>query len=427
MKKKVTVAIAGLGARGRETYAKTARLFPEEMQIVAIADPIAERVRAVAEEYQVKPEFCFESAEEMLEQERLADVMFICTQDRQHAGHAIPALKKGYHLLLEKPISPSLEECREIAQTARECGRQVVVCHVLRYTPFYQKIKEIIASGEIGDVVAIQATENVAYWHQAHSFVRGNWRNSELSSPMILQKSCHDMDILLWLAGKPCTKVSSFGSLTHFTGKNAPAGSTERCVQDCRVKADCPYNAERFYLTEGVQAGKSDWPINVLALQPTEASIRAALETGPYGRCVYRCDNNVVDHQVVNLELEDHSTISFTMCAFTSKSQRYLKVMGTNGDIEADMNTNLIELDVFGKRHEVIDVKTLSDDFSGHGGGDNRMIRDLIDLVRDEGHKARALTSIDQSAESHYVALAAERSRLHGGQSIDLREFAASR
>lgn len=219
MKKKVTVAIAGLGARGLETYAKATRLFSEDVQIVAVADPISERVQAAATEYHVPPEYCFESAEKMLEHDRLADVLFICTQDRQHAGHAIPALKKGYHLLLEKPISPFLEDCRAIAQTAREYGRQVVVCHVLRYTPFYQKIKEIIQSGKIGEVIAIQATENVAYWHQAHSFVRGNWRNSDISSPMILQKSCHDMDILLWLAGKSCEKVSSFGSLTHFLKK----------------------------------------------------------------------------------------------------------------------------------------------------------------------------------------------------------------
>ena len=235
------------------------------------------------------------------------------------------------------------------------------------------------------------------------------------------------MDILLWLAGKSCEKVSSFGSLTHFLKKNAPEGSTERCTQNCLVKGDCPYNAERFYLTEGIQKGKTDWPINVLAMHPTEASIRAALEYGPYGRCVYCCDNNVVDHQVVNLELENQATVSFTMCAFTSKNQRYVKVMGTHGDIEADMNTNLIELDVFGKQHELIDVSALSDDFSGHGGGDNRMIRDLIERIRDESHKTSALTSIEQSMESHYVALAAEYSRLHGGQSVYLKEFISDR
>ncbi len=427
MNQKVTVAIAGLGARGLETYAKATKLFPKEMQIVAVADPIAERVRAAAAEYHVAPECCFDSAEKMLEQNRLADVLFLCTQDRQHAGHALPALKKGYHLLLEKPISPFLADCRAIAETAREYKRRVVVCHVLRYTPFYQKIKEIIQSGRIGEVIAIQATENVAYWHQAHSFVRGNWRNSDTSSPMILQKSCHDMDILLWLAGKSCKTVSSFGSLTHFQEKNAPEGSTERCTQDCLVKENCPYNAERFYLTEGVRKGKTDWPINVLSMHPTEVSIRSALEHGPYGRCVYRCDNNVVDHQVVNLELEDHATISFTMCAFTSKNQRYVKVMGTHGDIEADMNTNLIELDIFGKQHELIDVSALSDDFSGHGGGDNRMIRDLIDQIHDDRHSSSALSSIEQSMESHYVALAAEYSRLHDGQSVDLQKFVSDR
>ena len=204
MNKKITVSIVGLGSRGKDTYAKCAKIFPENMEIVAIADIVPHKVEEVAKEYGVPAEMCFDSAEALLERERLSDVMFICTMDKQHYGHAIAALNKGYHLLLEKPISPDEKECKEIAALANEKNLQVAVCHVLRYTPFYQKLKEIIKSGRIGDTVSIDAIENVGYWHQAHSFVRGNWRNSNETSPMILQKCCHDMDILLWLTDKHC-------------------------------------------------------------------------------------------------------------------------------------------------------------------------------------------------------------------------------
>lgn len=423
MSNQVKVAIVGLGSRGKDTYAKTAHLLSDKMKIVAIADIVPEKVQEVSEEYQIPPEMCFSSAEEMLRHPKLADVMFICTQDRQHYEHAIPALTKGYHLLLEKPISPELRQCKEIARTAHQYHRKIVVCHVLRYTPFYQTLKKILTTGEIGEIVSIQAIENVGYWHQAHSFVRGNWRNSDSSSPMVLQKSCHDMDILLWLAGKKCNYVSSFGGLRLFKRENAPEGSTMRCTDDCTVKDSCPFNAERIYLTDGVQKGKTDWPINVLTLHPTVETVSEALQTGPYGRCVYHCDNNVVDHQVVNLELEDDTTISFTMCAFTSDNSRNLKIMGTKGDITADMSTMLIEVCPFGKPKQVIDVKTLADDFSGHGGGEHRMIKELLDLIQDTTEISKDISLIDQSTESHYVALAAEYSRIHHGVSVRLEQF----
>ena len=418
----ITVAISGLGSRGKDTYAKCQHIFSDRMKIVAVADPIEEKVREVREEYQVDPALCFPSAEAMLQREKLADVMFICTQDRQHYGHAMKAMEKGYDLLLEKPISPSLEECRQIQETAERLGRKVVVCHVLRYTPFYQFLYRTVRSGEIGQVVAIQAIENVGYWHQAHSFVRGNWRNSQESSPMILQKSCHDMDILRWLSGQPCKRISSFGSLTYFRPENAPCGSAERCLACSEaVRRECPYDAEKIYITDeatGVQHGHTGWPANVLVSHPTEERVRTALQNGPYGRCVYRCDNDVVDHQVVNMEMADGSTISFTMCAF-NQGGRSIKIMGTLGEIQGDMNQNTVTVMRFGEKPRTIDIRTLAQDFSGHGGGDNRLVEDLLDLIEGNG-KGQALTSIDQSMESHYMAFAAEESRIHGGQVIDL-------
>lgn len=421
--KKLKVALAGLGSRGKDTYAKCANVYPEKMEIVAIADIDRSKVDEVASLYNIPQNMCFNSAEELLEQEKLADVMFITTQDKQHVGHAIPALKKGYHLLLEKPISPDLDECREIVKVAKEYNRKVVVCHVLRYTPFFTKLKQMIEEDSIGDVVNVMAIENVGYWHQAHSFVRGNWRNSETTSPMILAKCCHDMDLYLWLTGKTCKSVSSFGSTYLFKEECAPEGATLRCLDGCKAKENCPFDAEKIYISHkkiGVANGYNSWPLDVLTLHPSVESITEAIKTGPYGRCVYHCDNNVVDHQVVNLEMTDGSNVHLTMSAFTATGSRYAKFMGTKGEIIADMSTNIIKLTRFGEDTVEIDVSKIASDFSGHGGGDNRMVSEFLDLIIYDKEPTSAITSVEHSVESHYCALAAEKSRLEGGQAIEL-------
>lgn len=423
MSKKIKVALAGLGSRGKDTYAPTAKLFPEKMEIVAIADIDSAKVKDVAKEYNVPESACFSSAEELIAQDKLADVMFITTQDQQHVSQAIPALRKGYDLLLEKPISPDLDECREIVKVANECGRKVVVCHVLRYTPFYKQLKEVLDSGVIGDVVSIMAIENVGYWHQAHSFVRGNWRNSNTTSPMILQKCCHDFDLLLWLSGKTCKSVTSYGNTYLFKKDKAPEGATARCLDGCKAKENCPFDAEKIYITNkktGVAHGKTDWPLDVVALHPTIDSITEAIKTGPYGRCVYMCDNNVVDHQVVNMNMTDGSTITLTMSAFTATGSRYQKIMGTEGEIVADMSEKTIKVTPFGKDTEIIDVSKLATDFSGHAGGDNRMVEEFIDMIAEEKEPTNTITSVERSVESHYCAMAAEQSRLSSGTVIDL-------
>lgn len=425
MNKKITVAVIGCGARGA-TYSVCQNKFPDEMKIVAVADTVPERAERFAKLYDVAPDMVFSSGEELLAQPKLADVAFICTMDQQHFGHAIPALKKGYDLLLEKPISPDPAECMEIARVANECGRTVVVCHVLRYTVFYQTIHEVVASGKIGDVVSIQAIEPVTYWHQAHSFVRGNWRNKELSSPMILQKCCHDMDLVLWISGKKCRKVSSFGSLTLFKPEMAPEGAPDRCSAECPHWDECPYTWDKLYLEDVRKYGSEcGWPVTVLNPEPTIENITEACKTGPYGRCVYHCDNNVVDHQVVNLLLDGGATVNFTMCAFTSSGSRQMHVMGTKGDIVADMDSKIVKVGVFGKPVEEIDISKLTTDFSGHGGGDSRMVHDLLDLINEKADNKThpALTSIDKSIESHIVAMAAEESRVNGGKLIDIDDY----
>ena len=426
MKAPVTFAIAGFGDRG-STYASMEKLFPDKMKVVAVADLDPAKVEKARNLYHIPEENCFSSAEEMLEQDRLADVMVVSTMDRQHVGHAIPALRKGYHILLEKPISPELSKCRELLEVASQCPGKIIVCHVLRYTVFYNTLKDLIQSGRIGDVVAICANENVGYWHQAHSFVRGNWRNSTQTSPMILQKSCHDMDILTWLLGKRCKAVSSFGSTQLFKPERAPEGAALRCLDGCKVKDTCPFDAEKIYITSpktGLATGDS-WISSVLSVEHTLESTYKALREGPYGRCVYHCDNDVVDHQQTNLLMEDGSTISFTMCAFTENCYRTFKAMGTKGELEADMKSNLIHVRVFGQEEEIIDVGKLSSDLKGHGGGDSGIVEDFLNMLLTDSQPNQRTTTLEHSMESHFIALAAEESRLAGGKVIHLETFKA--
>ena len=426
MKAPVTFAIAGFGDRG-STYASMEKQFPDKMKVVAVADLDPAKVEKARNLYHIPEENCFSSAEEMLEQDRLADVMVVSTMDRQHVGHAIPALRKGYHILLEKPISPELSKCRELLEVASQCPGKIIVCHVLRYTVFYNTLKDLIQSGRIGDVVAICANENVGYWHQAHSFVRGNWRNSTQTSPMILQKSCHDMDILTWLLGKRCKAVSSFGSTQLFKPERAPEGAALRCLDGCKVKDTCPFDAEKIYITSpktGLATGDS-WISSVLSVEHTLESTYKALREGPYGRCVYHCDNDVVDHQQTNLLMEDGSTISFTMCAFTENCYRTFKAMGTKGELEADMKSNLIHVRVFGQEEEIIDVGKLSSDLKGHGGGDSGIVEDFLNMLLTDSQPNQRTTTLEHSMESHFIALAAEESRLAGGKVIHLETFKA--
>lgn len=420
--KQFTVAIIGLGGRGLHTYARYQDKFPDRMKIVAVADVVAEKVKYAGDRYNVPEENRFDSAESLLAREKLADVLIVATQDRQHRAHAMAALERGYDILLEKPVAVTVKDCLDIRDAAIKAQRMVAICHVLEYTAFYRKIKDLIGSGAIGEPVAVNAVENVGYWHQAHSFVRGNWRNDNIESPMILQKCCHDFDILCWLLGKRCLSVSSIGSLKYFKESNAPEGSAARCV-DCKYRDSCPYSAMKIYLDGeeiGFRKGNADWPCNILAENPTEEKLTEAMKTGPYGRCVFRCDNNVVDHQIVNMQMEDEITVSLTMTGFTAYNYRSIKIMGTLGEITADQRSNLITVTPFGGKSTVYDVAKLTDDLSGHGGGDNRMMSEMFEALENGGNVSSGIVG---AIASHLIAFAAEESRLHGGEKIDISEF----
>lgn len=414
--KKITAALIGAGDRGTG-YGKYALVNQNEIEFVAVAEPNAERRNKLKVDHGIKEEKCFAGWKELLQQPRMADAILICTQDQMHFEPTMRALELGYHVLLEKPMSTNPIECIKMGEYAKEHERVFSICHVLRYTNFFYTLKKLLDDGTIGRLISVQHNENVAHWHQAHSFVRGNWRNSDLSSPMILQKCCHDMDILRWLIDAECVNVSSFGSLTYFKKENAPEGSPRRCLDGCPSANECPYYAPKVYLTENV-----GWPTSVIS---TDLSIEArtkALKEGPYGRCVYHCDNNVVDHQVVNLEFENEVTVTFTMCAFTDKCSRTIKLMGTKGEIRASMEKNEIEIVDFISRNK--NVIHLSNASSGHGGGDYGIMEDFVHLVQQDGKK-EGRTSALTSVQSHLIAFAAEKARVEK-RVINIKEYVDS-
>jgi predicted dehydrogenase len=414
---KITAVLVGAGQRGAGAYATYAIKYPEQIQFVAVAEADPIRRKQFQVDHNIPEEQCYESWEQLLALPKLADAMLVCTQDQMHFEPASMALQKGYHVLLEKPMSHDPLECIIMGELAEKYQRIFSICHVLRFTDFFKKIKELLQQGRIGRLVSIQHTENVEYAHYAHSFVRGNWRKSKESSPMILAKSCHDMDILLWLADANCTKVSSFGGLTHFRKESAPVGAPKRCLDGCPVQNECPYYAPKIYIE------RDDWVNKVMrtvvSSDTSDEGVLHALKEGPYGRCVYHSDNDVVDHQVVNIEFDNEVTVAFTMSAFTFEGGRSLKLMGSLGQIRADMERNEIEVTSFVTRDK--EIIRLEAPPEGHGGGDEGIMQEFVRLVRQNGQEA-GLTSASISVESHLMAFAAEKSRVEN-RIIQIDEF----
>ncbi len=408
--------LIGAGSRGM-TYAPWAKKHGHE--IAAIAELRPERLSDAAVQLDVPPNRCFSDAGELFSLGKIAGAAIIATMDRDHYAHVMQALDAGYDILLEKPISPDPRECIAIEEKANALGRKITVCHVLRYTNFWGTLKDILDSGTLGRIVAIKHSENIGSFHMAHSFVRGNWRNDTLSSPIIMQKSCHDLDILLWLTGAHCTKVAAFGSLSYFRESNAPAGSSDRCLT-CSAAQGCRFDARKAYLPVLGQ-----WPADIVCLEQTEKSLMQALEAGPYGRCVYRCDNNVCDHMSILMEFDTGVTAAFSLTAHTSACHRNIHIMCEDGEIEADDGNRQIlirkhvssQADSF--EEKIIHVRTNG---SGHGGGDDGIMADFIASL---GCGSESRSSISQSVESHLMACAIEQARLTGTV-VDMEQYRKS-
>ena len=400
----VTIVAIGGGNRTNK-YLEYAVRHPERLRLVGLVEPNPLRRHALAEKFGLKAAQCFEDYACFFRHPLQADAVLIATPENLHFDPCMRAIEAGYHVLLEKPIARTLDECRAIARAARSKGVIVGVCHVLRYHPYFMRIKQIVDSGELGQIISINHNAAVGIDRMTHGYVRGMWRREEISNPILISKCCHDIDFLLWITSSRCRKLASFGSLRWFRAENAPAGSTDRCI-DCPIEASCPYSAVDLYRT------RRDWISNFDVPQGAtiDQVIDRELREGPYGRCVFRCDNDVVDHQVIALEMDDDVTISFTMDPFTLDDQRQTHIRLTHGEIDGDERT--LRLRWFrGAREKIFDFSSIVGT-PFHAGADLNLIEDFIHTLACREHDFR--TSIEQSVESHRICYEAERSRLTG-------------
>jgi predicted dehydrogenase len=462
MTQPLRVLLFGAGNRGADSYGPYALIHPEQVQFTAVADPDPLRRARFAAAHNIPPECQFLGWEEALQAGKIADAVINATQDEAHHTSTIAALIAGYDLLLEKPMATTLNESVHIAQTAQQTGRILMVCHVLRYTDFFQKVKEIFDSGVLGQIVHIAHSENVAYFHMAHSYVRGNWRNTPASTPMIVAKCCHDLDLLYWFTGEKADWLSSAGNLRHFTADNAPPGAPQRCTDGCPAADTCPYEATRIYLdsfpiksavaradnpllrtigrltlslpsladTLGALIPPirtltrySNWPRNTITLDPgSDEAVLQALQTGPYGRCVYHCDNNVVDHQVVSLRYPSGITATLTMHGHSHEEGRTLRVDGSQATLLGKFTYSQAWLEIHphgpGKVQRYT-FPTVVDNASGHGGGDEGIMRAFVMALRGQNPP---LTQAGDALESHLLGFAAEAARL-GEVAVDMEKF----
>lgn len=416
--KKLKVILIGAGNRGG-VYTDVMSDLPEQFQVVAVAEPRDSRRERIQQKHNLPDNMCFTDYKPLLALGKIADIALIATMDRDHFEPAMMAIDLGYDLMLEKPITPTPEECIALTENAKKHGVRVVICTVLRYTPLFIKLKEIIDSGRIGKVMSINHEECVEFVHQSHSFVRGNWGNSERSSVMLLQKSCHDMDILQWLLGKKCKKVQSFGSLSYFTAENAPEGAPERCIEGCPVGDTCIYNSVKLYLESD-----SNWFRSAATklVKSSDEDVKKSLLESNYGKCVFHCDNDVVDHQTVNMLFEDDVTVTFTMNAFNTGG-RYMNIYGTKGEIRAALkgDTPIRVYDIVSKKTEEIPSSGTDGVLGGHGGGDAGIVRTLYSYMVGE-YNGVSVPTIEESCYNHLITFAAEHARVTGTV-VDVEEY----
>jgi len=410
----VKIIILGCGGRGG-CYAEYAKQFPAKAQVTAVADPRDFHRNAIADAHGLTANMRFNRWEEVAARPKFADAVLICTLDPMHEAAAVAFAKQGYAILLEKPMASTPQACRNIVGAVKKADVIFAVCHVLRYAAFSRKIKEIIDEGMLGQVVSLQHLEPVGNWHQDHSYVRGNWRNEKDSSFMLLTKCCHDIDLIRYFMNARCRKVQSFGSLNFYRRENRPAGAASKCT-DCppEIERNCPDSAIKIYIRDRLRKGHSLWPINVLTTDVSEVGVMKALREGPYGRCVFACDNNVVDNQVVNMEFEGRKTASMTMTAFCNETGRQTRIFGTRGSLSSD-GEQVRVFDFLSGKTTLYPTGVPNDNgiLSGHGGGDMGLMQAFIAAVA-ENDRTRILSGPEETLESHLITFAAEKSRLTG-------------
>ena len=434
MSRPLELVLIGAGNRGTRAYASYALEHPDQLRFVGVAEPDPIRRQRFADEHDLDDTQCFTSWQELVARGQLGDAAIVTTQDQMHVEPAVAALEAGYHVLLEKPMAHTLAGCVELIQAAERTGRILQICHVLRYSPFWRTLHNVLSSGRLGDIITVEHRENVAYWHMAHSFVRGNWRNEALSSPMLLAKCCHDLDILTWNLPSPVQRLSSVGSLLHYRADQVGPEIPARCTDGCPIERECAFSAIGIYLdlrpfpylAAEAQAGTVDlnepkiWPFTVLSPDVSYAGRRQAIETGPYGRCVYRCDNDVVDHQIVTMELEAGTSVVMVMHGHSNEEHRSMRYDGTRATLRARFGRHS-EITIHDHATGTEEIVPVEQKTSGHGGGDHNLVADFLAAVRGE---IPPLTSARASLESHLLAFAAEEARLQHSV-INMADFRA--
>jgi len=411
----VTAVLVGAGIRSM-TYAQYALQHPDELKITSIVEPNVVRRNNSAQIHQVPPENCFATLDELVGRSPIAETAINGTLDRQHVPLSLQLLEAGYHVMLEKPVGLSMEEVQQLLEAARKYKRNVIVCHVLRYAPFYAEIRRRIKDGVIGEIRDIKTVEHLSYHHMAHAYVRGKWSKFEkIGSSMLMSKCCHDLDIVTWMkSGIRPRKVSSFGGLSHFKEENAPAGSGTRCLVDCKIERDCPYSALKNYVEQENFNYPRTWEgIEHLGPKLTkEQKIESLRTDNPYGRCVWRCDNDVVDHQNLLVEFEDNSTAVHSMIGGAASARRSIHVVGTLGEIEGILGSGYFVIRFPDARpgHSYSEerVEIHGSDQFGHGGGDLLLVKDFVQVIRGMPHSI-STTTLEDSIYGHMIGFAADQ------------------
>ncbi|MBD3195296.1 MAG: gfo/Idh/MocA family oxidoreductase [Candidatus Lokiarchaeota archaeon] len=450
----ITAVLVGAGARGKDAYGKWALKNKDKIRFVAVAEPIQERREIFANEWNIPIEYQFSTWVKLLNDKvgTIADACLVCTQDQMHTAPALKALELGYHVLLEKPMATSEENCKKLVQKSEEMNKQLRICHVARYTTLFSKIKEAIKDGLIGQIINIEHSENVAYWHFPHGYVRGTWRRASESSPVILAKTCHDLDLLYWLVESKSKFVHSFGELTHYKPENTPKGAPDRCIEGCPIAEDCPWYSPRLYLhgkpiIRIMKRSKKRrlrffaelllnhrtflkylsylvkplkkllewkrWPATVITEDLSYEGKMKALKEGPWGRCVYKCDNDVPDHQIVSIQFENGVTASMTMHGHSFLDGRWIRISGSKGTLMGKFTYGGEKL-VYHDHRYVKDKVLWEMDitFEAHSDGDAGLMESFVSSLLNEDKQKEALTSARESLESHIMGFAAEKSRL---------------
>ncbi len=422
--KQYTFITIGAGSRGT-TYTTEMMKAPEKYKLVGMADPMEKKRKLYMKQFGLTADQCYEGWEEILSKPKMADFAIIATVDNMHFEPAMRAIELGYNLLLEKPVANTERECVTIANAAKAKGVKVLVCHVLRYTPFYKRVKSIVKSGLIGEVMSVDQVEGIGDVHFSHSYVRGNWHTTKTAAPMLLAKSCHDLDVVQWLVDKPCTKVSSFGDLTYFTEKAAPEGAPKSCVDgECPYREQCIYDCRRIYTGDEFPTWKNSFlNINASKQECSEEEIYELLRKTNYGKCVFHCENDVLDHQVVNMEFEGGATATLNVNAF-NRGGRFTRIYGTKGELYAFFSDDEIKVHTHADRRKFtipVEERTSESIAGGHGGGDAGIVLDLYKFFEGEEIELGA-SEIGISVYNHLIGFAAEQGR-HDGTVVDLADF----